>query len=129
MNATSLANGQLRFFLEKINCFRPAANTIQSGFGSGAPRGGKFTGVVEGRGRGRGGYLQDEVGVGRTGKAPARVSEAMVNAMPGSASGPPQGTPNGLWGISLEDLQRRDNVVVSISFRSVSRRWTFMGLT
>ena len=54
--------------------------TMNSGFGSGAPRGlGKYVGVREGREHG--GYLPRETGVGRTGKEPTPVPKGLVEAM------------------------------------------------
>lgn len=54
--------------------------TMNSGFGSGAPRGlGKYVGVREGRESG--GYLPAETGVGRTGKGPAPVPAGLIAAL------------------------------------------------
>ena len=60
--------------------WRQAFNlTMNSGFGPGAPRGGKYVGVREGRERG--GYLPRETGVGRTGKRPAPVPAGLIAAI------------------------------------------------
>lgn len=60
--------------------WRQAFNlTMNSGFGSGAPRGGKYVGVREGREQG--GYLPGETGLGRTGKGPAPVPAGLIAAI------------------------------------------------